>query len=256
MGLNNKGARKIARRLARMDGRKNDRKGLVLGINLAKTHDPAIVGDAAVADFRESFRLLAPHADYVALNVSCPNTSEGKTFEDPSALEPLLQAIREERAAMAGHVPLLVKLSPSYSDRVVYDSAIEIILELSRRYDVDGFVATNTASDRENLESDESLLGAIGRGGLSGRPLEARSTHLVRYIHRQTGGELPNIGVGGIFSAEDAYRKILAGASLIQIYTGLVYEGPSLVDRIKRGLVELLEGDGFTCIGDAVGADA
>lgn len=252
MGLNNKGANKISRRLAKMNGRRE----MILGVNVAKTHDASIMGDAAVADFRESYRLLAPHADYIALNVSCPNTTEGKTFEDPDALEALLKAISEEREDLGRAVPLLVKLSPPLSNRVVYDSNVEITVELCRRYGVDGFIASNTASDREGLTATEDQLAAIGRGGLSGQPLRARSTHLVRYLYRLTNGELPIIGVGGIFSAEDAYAKIRAGASLVQIYTGLVYEGPSLVRRIKEGLIDLLEKDGFVAISDAVGADA
>ncbi len=252
MGLNNRGARKISRRLARLDGKRD----VVLGVNLAKTHDSSIMGDDAVADFRESYRLLAPHADYVALNVSCPNTAEGKTFEDPSALEALLWAIREERAALSRSVPLLVKLSPPMSERVAYDSAVEAIVELGRKYGVDGYIASNTAPDRDGLQTSEEVLHDIGSGGLSGRPLAERSTHLVRYLHRLTGGAVPIIGVGGVFSADDAYRKIRAGASLIQIYTGLVYEGPSLVRRIKEGLVQLLQRDGFSRISDVVGTDA
>lgn len=251
MGLNNKGARRISRRLKRINGHQD----VVLGVNIAKTHDTSIVGDAAVADYCESYRLLAPYADYIALNISCPNTLEGKTFEAPSAFESLLKAIREERAAIFRDVPLLVKLSPTFSDRVVFDSGVDVIVELARRYGVDGFIATNTASDRDSLETADSVLGEIGHGGLSGRPLEARSTHLVRYLYRLTDGKLPIIGVGGVFSAEDAYRKIRAGASLVQVYTGLVYEGPSLVRQIKEGLIELLDRDGFVRISDAVGVD-
>lgn len=252
MGLNNKGAAKISRRLAKLD----EQRDVVLGVNLAKTHDPTIMGDDAVDDFRQSFRLLAPHAGYIALNVSCPNTTEGKTFEEPSAFEALLQAIQQERALLSSAVPLLVKLSPPYSDRVVFDSEVEILVELGRKYGVDGYIASNTAPDRMGLQTSEDVLSQIGRGGLSGRPIAARSTHLVRYLHRLTGGSLPIIGVGGVFSAEDAYRKIRAGASLIQVYTGLIYEGPSLIRQIKEGLVELLERDGFSRISDAVGIDA
>jgi len=252
MGLNNKGAQKIARRLKRLDGHGE----LVIGANIAKTHNPAIVDDAAIADYRESYRLIAPHADYIALNISCPNTADGKTFEDATAFESLLLAIREERRALFRDVPLLIKLAPTYSDRVVFDSGVEVIVDLARKYGVDGFIATNTASDRESLETPDSVLEKIGSGGLSGRPIEGRSTHLVRYLYRLTGGKLPIIGVGGVFSAEDAYRKIRAGASLIQVYTGLVYEGPSLVRRIKEGLIELLDKDRFVRVSDAVGVDA
>lgn len=252
MGLNNKGARKIARRLRRY----RRRREIPIGINLAKTHSPDIMGDAAVDDFRESFRLLAPLADYVALNISCPNTREGKTFEDRDALDQLLTAVMEERSEADLDVPVLVKVSPPLSDKVVFDSAIEDVVALADRHGVAGFIATNTASDREGLATDESTLREIGIGGLSGRPIEERSTHQIRYIYRLTDGRYPIIGVGGIFSAEDAYRKIKAGARLVQVYTGLVYEGPSLVRRIKKGLVELVERDGYSSITEAVGADA
>lgn len=252
MGLNNKGARKVSRRLAKLSGERR----MILGVNLAKTHDASIMGDEAVADFRESYRLLAPHADYVALNVSCPNTSEGKTFEDPPAFEALLASIREERSALQRDVPLLVKLSPPLSVRVAYDSTVEAIVELGRTYGVDGYIATNTTPDRDGLSTPPEVLDEIGRGGLSGRPLDARSTHLVRYLYRLTNGEVPIVGVGGVFSAEDAYRKIRAGASLIQLYTGLIYEGPSVVRRIKEGLVAHIERDGFRLLSHAVGVDA
>lgn len=251
MGLNNKGAVKIARRLRRV----GNRRTIPVGVNLAKTHDPGIIGDAAVDDFRTSFELLAPLANYVALNVSCPNTREGRTFEHPEALEALLKVIMTQRWETAPDVPVLLKLSPSLSDRVVFDSNVEQAVELGLKYGIAGFIATNTASDRDGLSTDDKRLEAIGAGGLSGRPLEARATHLVRYLHRLTDGTVPIIGVGGVLSADDAYRKIRAGATLVQIYTGLVYRGPGLVRDIKRGLVDLLEQDGFSSIADAVGVD-
>lgn len=252
MGLNNQGAERVARRLARLAPRVT----FPVGVNLAKTHDPSIMGEAAVGDFRQSFRLLAPHAAYVALNISCPNTTEGKTFEDPAALEALLTAVFEERRALGSDVPVLVKLSPPLNEQVVFDSLVEEVVERSLAHGVSGFIATNTASDREGLTTAEEELAAIGRGGLSGAPLERRSTHLVRYLYRKTGGRLPIIGVGGVFTAEAAYDKIRAGASLVQLYTALVYEGPGVVRRLKEGLVTLLERDGYASIGEAVGVDA
>lgn len=251
MGLNNKGAARIARRLRRT----RSRSEIPIGVNLAKTHDPEILGDAAVDDFRESFRQMAPLADYIALNISCPNTREGKTFEEADALDRLLSAIMQERADASLKVPVLVKLSPPMSEKVVFDSAIDELVDLSMAHGVAGFIATNTAPDRYGLVTSPDELRKIGSGGVSGRPLERRSTHLVRYLYERTDHRLPIIGVGGIFSADDAYRKIRAGASLVQIYTGLVYEGPGLVRRIKEGIVRLLERDGFGSISDAVGAD-
>lgn len=251
MGLNNQGAQKIAKRL----GKQAAARTRPLGVNLAKTHDPSILGEAGIADFRESFRLLAPWAGYVALNISCPNTREGKTFEDPEALEALLDAIFAERQALGLEVPILLKLSPPLSTRVVFDTMVEEAVRLGQQYGVAGFIATNTAADREGLTTPEARLDAIGNGGLSGAPIRERSTHLVRYLYRLTQGTRPIIGVGGIDSAAAAYAKIRAGASLVQLYTALVYEGPGLVQQIKQGLVALLKRDGFASISEAVGAD-
>ena len=252
MGLNNEGAEKIAKRL-----QQRPQEDLApLGVNLAKTHDPDVMGAAAVDDFRRSFRILAPLADYVALNISCPNTTEGKTFEDPAALETLLSAVFTEREAMDLDVPVLLKLSPPVSEHVVFDSAMEETLSLAEQYGVQGYIATNTTSDRTGLRTSKKELDKIGRGGLSGKPLEKRATRLVRQIYQKTKGKHPIIGVGGVDSAPSAYAKIRAGASLVQLYTALVYEGPGLVKRVKRNLVRLLKADGFSSLREAVGADA
>ena len=251
MGLNNQGAERIAQRIRRTHHRRP------LGINLVKTHDPSIMGAAALEDFRTSFHQLAPLADYVTLNISCPNTREGKTFEDPDALDDLLRIVFAERRELDLDVPILLKLAPPHNTRVAYDSQVEGVVEVGSAYGVHGYIATNTAPDRpDSLRTDAETLDAIGRGGLSGQPLAERSTHLVRYLYRLTGGEVPIIGVGGIASADDAYAKIRAGASLVQVYTGLVYEGPALIKRIKQGLVERLKADGLGILQEAIGADA
>ncbi len=252
MGLNNQGAARIGRRL----GKVAPQLGIPMGINLAKTHSPTIMGDAAIEDFRTSFRALASHASYVALNISCPNTTEGKTFEDPEAFESLLKVIFAERATMGLDVPILVKLSPPLTDKVVFDSLVEDVLALAVQYGVAGLIATNTASDRKGLQTTSERLDTIGRGGLSGKPLEQRATRLVRYLYQKTEGQIPIIGVGGVHSAESAYAKIRAGASLVQLYTALVYEGPGLIRQIKEGLVTCLERDGFGHISEAIGQDA
>ncbi len=247
LGLNNEGAARIVRRL------RTARSSRPLGVNIAKTHDPSILGEKALEDFRTSFSLLAPHADYVALNISCPNTAEGKTFEEPEALEPLLQVIAAERGRLTQPPPVLLKLAPPLSVRFVFDSQVDETVALAQQYGIDGFIATNTASDRDGLHTDTAQVAAIGRGGLSGPPLRARSTHLVRYLYQRTGGTLPIIGLGGVDSADAAYEKIRAGASLVQLYTALVYHGPGVVRDIKQGLVERLDRDGFTTISQAVG---
>ena len=281
MGLNNDGAAAVAARLSRTA----TPPGFVVGVNVAKTHSPDILGAAGVEDFRASVRAVLPHADYLALNVSCPNTAEGKTFEAPDALDELLAAVAEEvggagsgrgaggkrQAGGAVHSPrppspvphppvrsappLLVKLSPPAVGGVDVGATDELV-QICLARGVAGFVTTNTASDRDGLATPPDVLGGVGRGGLSGRPLAARATALTRHLYRATGGAVPVVGVGGVDSAEAAYARIRAGASLVQLYTGLVYEGPGLAGRINRGLVRRLERDGFGSLAEAVGADA
>jgi len=252
MGLNNQGAKRVSRHLKPSP----ERRRIRVGINIVKTHDPTIVGADALEDFRTSFRLLAPLADYIALNISCPNTAEGKTFEEAKALDELLAVIFKERQTAGLTVPVLVKLSPLLTDLVVFDSVVEDILEVSQSHGVSGYIASNTTPERDGLVTAPDVLKRIGWGGLSGAPLEKLATRLVRYVYRRTEGRVPIIGVGGIASPESAYTKIRAGASLIQLYTGLVYEGPGLIKRIKQGLVQLLERDGLDNIQEAVGLDA
>lgn len=252
MGLGNKGAARVAPRIRQYSGRPAE----PLGVNIAKTHDPAIVGQAAIEDFCSSFRQLAPFADYVALNVSCPNTSDGKTFEDPNSLDALLGAVMGERRELSRRVPVMVKFSPPEADRFVLDSLIDELLLVCLGHGVDGFIASNTAPDRLGLQTGQDRLRRIGAGGMSGKPIASRSTGLIRYLYRKTGGSRPIIGVGGIFSAEDAYEKIKAGASLVQVYTGLVYHGPGLVRDIKQGLVRLMAEEGHSSVGKVVGTGA
>ena len=254
MGLNNDGAEAVAARLAGLRARGLP-PGFVLAVNVAKTHAPDILGEAGVADFRASVRALLPYADLLVLNVSCPNTAEGKTFEEPDALDGLLGAVMAERSEQGSDRPVLVKLSPppaSGLDAGAVDEAVSVCLG----HGVGGFVASNTASDRAGCFTPAERLRDIGKGGLSGRPLAGRATALVRHLYRATDGRVPIVGVGGIDSAEAAYARIRAGASLVEVYTGLVYEGPGLVRRINRGLVRLMERDGFGSISEAVGADA
>lgn len=249
MGLNNDGAGTVAERLGRAE------RPLPLGVNLAKTHDPALLGAAATDDFVAGFRLLAPLADYVALNVSCPNTAEGKTFEEPDSFDALLAAVMAARRDLSLSVPVLVKLSPPHAPD--FDPGpVDELVGIALGHGAAGFIATNTAPDRRGLRTAAARLEEIGRGGLSGPPLEARATALVRHLWRRTDGAVPIVGVGGVDSAEAAYRKVRAGASLVELYTALVYEGPGLIKRIKRGLVRLLDRDGLASIADAVGADA
>lgn len=250
MGLNNDGADKIAARV----GSRGMYHPFPLGINLAKTHDPTIEGPEAIDDYVESFRKLAPAANYVALNISCPNTADGKTFEDPAALDALIDAVIAARSEMQSRVPVLVKLSPPITERVVFDSLLEELVSVCLEHEVNGFIATNTANDRSGLRTPPHVLKRIGAGGLSGPPIAKRSTRLINYLFQKTRGDVPIIGVGGIDSGLAAYDKIRAGASLVQVYTGLVYEGPSIVKRIKQELVDLLAEDGYSNLTEAIGS--
>jgi len=241
MGLGNHGAAKIAPRLKRVA----HQTAFPVGVNIAKTHSPGILGDEALDDFAETYRRVVDHAGYITLNVSCPNTAEGKTFEDPAALDTLLQHIdaitaERQREGAAHTPPLLVKLSPPERERFVLDSLYDEILAVCATHRVDGFVATNT------LPHD--------KGGLSGPPLATRSNALVRYLHTRTNGSKPIIGVGGIDCAEAAYERLAAGASLVQLYTGLVYHGPGLIARIKQGLVRLAEAEKYASISQVTGS--
>ncbi len=248
MGLNNQGAARIARRIAA-----GHPAAIPLGVSLTKTHDPAIQGQDAIDDFTTSFSACAPFASFVVLNLSCPNTAEGRTFEDPNALDELLKYIMPIRSTMENPPPVLVKLSPPVADGVVLDSEVDEIVAVSIAHGINGFVASNTESGRDLLDVSDERLASIGAGGLSGPPLRSRSTELVRYLYETTGGELPIVGVGGVATGQDAYDKIRAGASLVQLYTALVYEGPAVFRSIKMELDELLERDGFASVSDAVG---
>jgi dihydroorotate dehydrogenase len=244
MGQNNKGAEFIALRLA-------GKKAVVpLLVSIVKTPDINILGDKAVEDFVAGFKKLYPMAAMSVLNVSCPNTAEGKTFEDPVALKILLDEIVKAKAGMGLQKPVLVKISPD-----VNFEELDRILEVCEAHKIDGYILTNTAKFRGGLQTPPSVIEQIGKGGLSGRPLRAKATELVRHAYKQLKRPCL-VGLGGIDSAEAAYERIKAGASLIQVYTGLIYEGPGLVKKINKGLVKLLERDGFKNISEAVGVEA
>ncbi|MDX1636809.1 MAG: quinone-dependent dihydroorotate dehydrogenase [Balneolaceae bacterium] len=235
MGLNNDGAQTVIRRLEKKN------PGIPIGINIAKTHDPEIVGDKAIRDYQFSFREAHKVADYITVNISCPNTSEGKTFEDPAALDELLDALNIKEDASA--VPTLVKFSVDLER-----DHLEQLLDICSDHRVNGYVATNTSSRREGLHTDPKRLKKIGRGGLSGQAIVRKSTQVIRWIHEITNGQKPIIGAGGINSFESALEKIRAGADLLQIYTGFIYEGPGLIKRINKKLDHHLEKQGLDAI--------
>lgn len=233
MGFNNDGADRIGARLARRSPPETP-----LGINIGKSKatDPARVPE----DYRYTYRRVADHGDFFVVNVSSPNTSGLRDLQGEDRLRSILEELKA-----AGAEPLLVKLSPDLPEPAIGD-AIGVVEDL----DLDGIVATNTTTARP-----ESLRGRHRDqdGGLSGRPIEDRATGVVGFIAERT--DVPIVGVGGVFTAEDAYRKIRAGASLVQLYTGLVYRGPSIARTINEGLLAYLERDGFEDVEDAVGVD-
>lgn len=204
---------------------------LVLGVNLGKNADTAL--DRAVDDYLQLLRVFAPLVDYLAINVSSPNTIGLRRLQARDALMDLLSALASERGSLADklerHVPMLVKLSPDLAD-VELDDALDVLLETG----MDGVIATNTTTRRDGLPA-----GGKHReleGGLSGVPLHELSTRMIATIYRRVAGKLPIIGVGGIMSARDAQEKLDAGAVLLQVYTGLVYRGPGLVREIVKGI--------------------
>lgn len=245
MGLNGGGADEVAGRLA------NRKFKIPVGINIAKTNYPSLQDDAAIEDYCYSFEKLYGIADYIVINISCPNTEDGRTFEDLHSLRELLYGLRTvERELIENGCekkPVLIKISPDLSY-----STLDGILEVSEHFTA-GYVMCNTSSGRFGLRTSKKRIAEIGRGGLSGKPVRGKSTELIGYTYRHL--ERPVIiGAGGIDSPEAAYEKIRAGASLVQVFTGLVYEGPALVKKINQGLVKLLERDGFSSIPEAVGA--
>jgi dihydroorotate dehydrogenase len=247
MGFNNRGAEHVAQRLRRRFA--YHRCGVPLGLNIGKSRVVPI--EEAASDHAESLRLLFPLADYIVLNVSSPNTPGLRDLQSEALLEPLLSSLQSENQRLAeaygrAPLPVLVKVSPDLTD-----DGLQAIVEVAQRCRVSGLVATNTTVQRPLRSPDAGT--AQESGGLSGAPLLPLSTHAIRVLHQATGGTLPIIGAGGIFRAEDAYEKIRAGASLVQVYTALVYEGPSLPQSLCAGLLSLVRRDGFTHLRQAVG---
>ncbi|RME72716.1 MAG: quinone-dependent dihydroorotate dehydrogenase, partial [Verrucomicrobia bacterium] len=223
MGFNNDGAEKVAQRLSHQPG--PGRRPGPLGINIGKSRVADI--DEAVADYLNSFRLLVDHADYIAINVSSPNTPGLRQLQEEKRVRELLGALQEaNRARGEARRPILLKIAPDLTFR-----QIDAVLQAIADYGIDGIIATNTTLARPGPFATNSE-----QGGLSGRPLRDMSTHIIDYIARKTEGKLPIIGVGGIFDSASAGEKLDVGASLVQIYTGMIYEGPWLGRDIAIGL--------------------
>lgn len=240
MGFNNAGAEAAAPRLARPHR-------VPLGVNLGKSK--ATPEADAAEDYAFSATQLAPHADYLVVNVSSPNTPGLRDLQSVDKLRPILAAVRAVVAALARPPALLVKIAPDLSDEDV-DAVAELALELG----LDGIIATNTTIARTGLKSDPEAVRACGAGGLSGAPLKGRALEVLRRLRRVVGDRMVLIAAGGIESADDAWERILAGASLVQIYTGFIYGGPLSPSQIARGLAERARAEGYESVAEAVGA--
>ena len=232
MGLNNDGAATVGDRLFEFD------VDVPVGVNIAKSeHVPPAT---APADYRESYEQVTA-GDFFVVNVSCPNSQGFAELQTRESLVDILTELRD-----AGAAPLLVKLSPELPAPAVDD-----VLSLVTEFDLEGVVATNTTTERPSSLASSNR---AEEGGLSGEPIEARATEMVRYVARRV--DAPVIGVGGVSTAADAYRKLRAGARLVQLYTAFVYRGPAIAREINRGLLDLLERDGFDSVEAAIGVDA
>ncbi len=246
LGFNNCGARKLAENI------RSRRPDCVLGVNIGKSRRAPI--EAAIPDYLESFEAVYEVADYIAINVSSPNTPNLRGLQRPEMLADLLKHLQQrneelaQRFALPAVRPLLLKIAPDLTE-----PQIESIVEVAKNTNVAGIIATNTTVSRTGLQTPTDEVEARGDGGLSGAPLRNRSSEIIALIYRLTRGSLPIIGVGGVFTGEDAWEKISAGASLIQLYTGFIYEGPTVVRRINKRLSEILEAEGFSSLDDAVG---
>lgn len=245
LGFNNDGAEVAARRLAR-----RPRGVALLGLNIGKTK---IVDEAgALADYARSAELLAPLADYLVVNVSSPNTPGLRDLQAVDKLRPLLAHVRAtmDRASPDRRVPLVVKIAPDLADDDI-DAVAAMAVELG----LDGIIATNTTIARGGLTTPPDAVAALGAGGLSGAPLKARSLEVLRRLRAKVGDRLVLIAVGGIETADDAWARITAGATLVQGYTGFVYGGPLWPRRIHRGLARRLHAAGLASLDAAIGAD-
>ncbi len=222
--------RESARELARDKAREKRARGPVIGVNIGKnTLTPS---ELAPADYLKLFRRLYEFGDYFVVNVSCPNVAGLTSMQTGESLRAIVEPMLEFRRGQNEYKPILVKISPDLSFAEI-DEVIKVVVETL----VDGIVATNTTTSREGLHISRGRLDAIGRGGLSGAPLTKRAVEVVRYVHEKTEGRYPIIGTGGVMTVEDALAMLDAGANLVQIYTGMIYNGPGFAKKICKALL-------------------
>ena len=247
MGANNLGAAVMADTLTQT-WKRQPRK-IPIGINLCKSKIATL--EEAAQDYVGSFKYLQDVADYFVINVSSPNTPGLRSLQGEEQLEPILSSLQ---TANTSNKPILIKIAPDLEWEDIKD-----ILNLANNYNLSGVIATNTTIRRDGLNTQ--ILKETGQsikdeaGGISGLPIKQRATEVIRFIYRETNGKLPIIGVGGIFNADDAWEKIVAGASILQVYTGWVYEGPWMVNQVLSGLLAKLDKNDLNNIGDAVGLE-
>jgi dihydroorotate dehydrogenase len=238
-GLKNDGAEKIAARL------KHKKFQVPIGISVAKTNSPTTVDVVAgIKDYAKAYEAFADIGSYTTINISCPNTYGGQPFTDPALLEQLLSAIDK----IPSSKPVFVKLSPDLGM-----DGVDQLLAVIDKHNVQGIVCSNLTKNRNNSKIIETEVPEVG--GFSGKVVEDLANELISHVYRKTQGKYIVIGSGGVFSAEDAYKKIKLGASLIQMITGMVYQGPQIIGEINQGLVKLLARDGYSNVRDAVGVD-
>jgi dihydroorotate dehydrogenase len=225
MGFNNEGVDALAERL-----KKRKQSGVIIGGNIGK--NKATENEHAGRDYAICFEALFSYVDYFVVNVSSPNTPNLRDLQEKGPLTELLTALQHLNKQKPAPKPLLLKIAPDLTDGQLDD-----ILDIAQATQLDGIIATNTTISRSGLSTNEKTLAEIGAGGLSGKPVKSRSTEVIRYLHQKSKGTLTIIGVGGIASPADALEKIAAGAALVQVYSGLVYEGPAMVKRINKAIL-------------------
>lgn len=225
MGFNNEGLEAAIEQLKRNKGE------LIIGGNIGK--NTATKPENYTKDYLECFNALHPFVDYFVLNVSCPNVGSHAKLNDKDYLEELIGEVQKANSTFEKQKPILLKIAPDLNE-----GQLDEIIELVKDTNLDGVIASNTSTDRTGLKATPQRLKEIGNGGLSGQPIKAKSTEVIKYLSEKSNKAFPIIGVGGIHSAEDALEKLNAGADLVQIYTGFIYEGPSLIKRINKAILK------------------
>jgi dihydroorotate dehydrogenase len=240
MGFNSEGVASLVKKL------RSKPDGLILGVNIGK--NKITPNELAAQDYQKAFGAVANYADYVTINISSPNTPGLRELQDKNSLRVILNGVQALNRQREHPTPVFLKIAPDLTD-----GQLDGIVEIVRESGIAGIIATNTTIVRGGLKTSAEEIKKIGNGGLSGPALKTRATQIIAYLYRKSSGTIPIIGVGGIASADDAYEKIRAGASLVQMYTAIVYEGPGVAKKINAGLTRLLERDGFKSIAEAVG---